>query len=282
MDIRDRLAATARAGSFARPRFRPARFAMWLSAAVASAALLAWLATKVGTVFAPLLLYPTVTGLALGALLVGQLRLLETAHRASVLAGAAAAALVLVGCQHYFIYLDAQRVARSESAQLQLAEQAFPELAARRDVQAQSFAEFLRGSARRGISLVGLSVGPTGVWLLWSLDAAITIAATMAVVTVALRRPFCDACGSWYRASRSGRVDADAVATIASAAGLPDCPLRGARYRLWSCRRGCGPTRCELSWNERGMRPRLAWLDRDARAAITAILDKDPQSKLRP
>jgi hypothetical protein len=261
---------------------RRARCASWLLAAIGSAVILGWLATKAGSVFAPLLVYPAMTGLALGALLASGMRLLEAAHRASLLAGATAAALVLVGAQHYFSYLDAQRVARDQSAQLKIAEQAFPELAARQAVKGESFAGFLRDSARHGVLIAGVELGATGVWTLWGLNAAITVAATLAVVAVALRRPFCDACGSWYRVSRSGQLDAEQVATITAAIGLLDCPARTARYRLWSCRSGCGPTGCELSWNERGLPRRTAWLDRAARTAITAILDHNPQSKSPP
>jgi hypothetical protein len=257
-----------------RARFRPVRFAAWFAAALFSAAGLAWLAVKVEAVFAPLLLFPALVGLALSALLVVEFRTLAVAHRPSVLAGAVIAAAVLVGCQHYFSFLDARRHAQAQSAQLKVAESAFPEMAERIRAGEDTFYEFIRRSADRGASLLGLAIGATGVWLLWSLNAAITIAVAMIVVAIALRRRFCDSCGSWYQATRAGRIGATTAAELAAILELTSAPTADARYRLWTCRSGCGPTRCELSWSESGAGSRTAWLTDEARRQVVAILDR--------
>ena len=51
---------------------------------------------------------------------------------------------------------------------------------------------------------------------------------------------------------------------------------RSFRYRLSACQRGCGPTRCELSWEEPGGALNLVqvWLDAAGRNQVVAILDE--------
>ena len=117
-----------------------------------------------------------------------------------------------------------------------------------------------------------------GVWLLWGLDAAITIGVATLAVALALRRPFCDACGSWYRATRAGRIDAALAAELAAALQLPNEPGARASYRLWTCRSGCGPMGCELSWSGSGVESRTVWLSDEARRQVVAILDRDTAS----
>ena len=140
--------------------------------------------------------------MALGEVIVAAARILEFGNRRSLLACAVAAGIVLIGSQHELAYQEARRTANNQSARLQLAEQVFPELAERHDAPNPSFVAFLCASARRGRTIGGLEIGAAGVWSLWLLDATITIAAAVTLVTCSLRRPYCDACGSWYRVSR--------------------------------------------------------------------------------
>jgi len=88
---------------------------------------------------------------------------------------------------------------------------------------------------------------------LWALDAAVALAAALAVLWPATRLPYCRRCRSWYRTIRAGRLSSSALATVASLAGAepPKRPTRG-RFRLRQCLGGCGPARLELAWHGAG------------------------------
>jgi len=180
--------------AIATPRFRTPRYFLWFVLALAASAAISWLAAIVGMRFAPLVLFPAAVGLLLGATLSLVLRLTQTAHRRSVLAGALLATAVVVVGQHYFSYRASHTA--SPSAAAVLAAQAFPEDADRLRPQDMTFAEFLRDSAARGTTLGSLSLGPAGVWLLWGVSAAITAVITMLIVLTVVRQPFCDHCGN--------------------------------------------------------------------------------------
>jgi hypothetical protein len=252
-------------------RFHAPHFALWLVCALITSFAISWLAAIVSARFAPLMLFPASVGLLLGTTLVVELRLTQTAHCGSVLAGALLAAAVVVAGQHFCSYWAAHTA--SPSAAAVLAAQAFPEVADRLRPQDMTFAEFLLDSAARGTSLGNLSLGPAGVWLLWGVNAAITAVVATLIVLAAVRQPFCDHCGTWYRVARQGTVDAPTAAAIASIAGMSAVPDSAASYRLRSCRGGCGPTAIELSWNATGQRSPLMWIDRATLAALTARID---------
>jgi hypothetical protein len=91
-----------------------------------------------------------------------------------------------------------------------------------------------------------------------------------------MRVPYCNQFGTWYRIVRGGKIDLETSRRLAELLGveLMENP-RSPRYRLSSCRCGNGPTRCELSWDERRGSIDLveAWLDAESRRRFTAILD---------
>jgi hypothetical protein len=268
---------------FAYPRLRPARFAIWLLTAILLAAALAWCATKVTVHFAPLVVFPVALGIALGAGLAWTLRLFDTAHRPSLLAGTIVAGLVLVVGRHYGSYLATRDIALITAADTVLAAQAFPELQARLRNRGRTFPQFLRDSANHGTELFGIHLRPTGIWLMWGFDAALSIGITTTWVAGAQRRPFCDTCGSWYRVSRSGRVDSAKSTAILRATGLQEEPRADASYRVWSCRSGCERIGFELSYSEPDAGPGVTWLDRGTYAVVVSVLDAlVPAASIRP
>ncbi len=199
------------------------------------------------------------------------LRRTNTAHPASVLVGTAFAGLVVVVGQHYASYLATRSV--EPSAATALAAQAFPELGDRLKPREQTFRQFLEDSATRGTTLGRMTLGPSGVWLLWGVDAFVTLASALAVVGIALRHPFCDACGTWYRVTRAGLTNAATGVSLAAVSGGKNLPSGAANYELASCRGGCGPTLCKLSWSGSGRRSYSIWLDRAALAQVIALID---------
>ena len=113
-------------------------------------------------------------------------------------------------------------------------------------------------------------------WLSWAIDAALVVAAAVVVTLPALRVPYCNRCGSWFRTIRSGRIDAPAAQQLAAAVGVEEIEYaRSHRYRLSTCLGGCGPTQLELSWEGRGGAVDLVrlWLDTAARDSG----DRDPR-----
>ncbi len=143
---------------------------------------------------------------------------------------------------------------------------------------APSFGEYLRGQADRGRPLLGDYVAKGwAAWLSWAVDALLTAAAAVAVTIPAFRVPYCNRCGTWYRTVRNGKIDAPTARRLADTCGVEEIAgLRSPRYRLSCCHSGCGPTYCELSWEESNGAVDLVrlWLDAEKRGQVTAILDE--------
>jgi len=259
--------------------FHWGRFALWLPACCVQGAVLAWAAVVVQEYFAPWLIFPLLVGVVLGATGVGLMRLGQIGHRPTVLLGSILAVLTTVVGQHYISYCTARDVAQEESETFRLARQLQPELLeGAAPMPAEGFLQFMRWQAARGRPVGGyIAQGPVA-WLTWGLDGLLVLAAAGAVAVPASRQPYCSRCRSWFRATRSGRIDPQAARRLASAAGLPipDEPAQ-ARYRLVACHGGCGPTGFELCWeHRRGKTPSARiWLDVERRNQIVETLDKN-------
>ncbi len=107
--------------------------------------------------------------------------------------------------------------------------------------------------------------------------ALLAAAAAVMVTIPAVRVPYCDRCGSWFRTIRNGKIDLPTSRRLAELLDVdrPD-RVRSPRYRLSACQGDCGPTRCELSWERSGGGVDLArvWLDDKQRSEVVAILDE--------
>jgi hypothetical protein len=230
---------------------------------------LSWLAVQAAVYFAPLVVFPTALGLVLGGVIILVLRVTDTAHRASVLAGTLLAGAILALGQYYVSYLSARAVEPSATAAL--AAHAFPELQDRLTRNA-SFVEFMRDSADHGMTLAGATLKPRGVWLFWIANALVTISAATIVTAIALRQSYCDHCGSWYRVTRRGRMDAEVAAAVCDSLGCANPPSEAAQYEIRTCRGGCEPAGCTLLWKGAPGRREFAWLDRSALARVNSLI----------
>ncbi len=113
-------------------------------------------------------------------------------------------------------------------------------------------------------------------WLSWAVDTLLVVAAAVAVTLPALRAPYCNRCGTWYRTIRNGKIGVSTGRRLAELLRVEEIGNpRSFRYRLSACQGGCGPTRCELSWEEAGGALNLVqiWLDATGRNQVAAILD---------
>ncbi len=235
----------------------------------------AWAAEGAQWYFAPIILFPVMLGVVVGATVVGLVRFTQVGHRPTILLAAVLAALVAGIGPHYFSYLAAYDRAGS-SIGAGAASQA--NVAALVRQMKPSFAQYLDAQARRGRPLVEGYVAKGWVaWLTWAVDALLVAAAAVAVTLPALRAPYCNRCGTWYRAIRNGRIDAPTARRLAELVRVEEIGHpRSFRYRLSACQGGCGPTRCELSWEEPDGALNLAqvWLDTAGRNEVVAILDE--------
>jgi hypothetical protein len=132
----------------------------------------AWLAAIVQDHWAPVLLFPILTGAMLGL----GLRLLARGwpglRRSTILAATLMGGLVLIGGQHGFAYRQYRagyEQSRSSNPQAQLVELAFG------DQKPLSFGEFLKYSARER-SFGSWQVRGWQVWVSWVVDGALTLA----------------------------------------------------------------------------------------------------------
>jgi len=157
--------------------------ALWLSGGVAIGLAAGWIATMVAARFAPLVVFPLVVGAVLGIVLIGAAQLLQSGRRPTILAAAVAAALVAVGAQHYFSYLDACRK-MEESRTIRDAEAAFAQIMP--DRRPAGPFDYLRSRAAVGrrMPFGYVARGPMA-WLSWVVDGLLVVAGTMAVVVFA-------------------------------------------------------------------------------------------------
>lgn len=267
-------------------RVRPGRFRwrdalIWAVAAPILGGATAWMATVAQMYFAPLIIFPLLVGVLLGAMLVGMARLAQVGHRPTILTGAVLAAALAVVGQHYFQYREAAQRAQEDLEKIREAKQKVPAewLQGHGPEVPSDFADFMVRQARRGrdLNFGDYVARGWGAWLTWGIDAVLLLAATVAIVLPALWQPYCNECRSWYRVVRSGRIDTPAARRLAEATRVDQgSSPTSARYRLLSCDAGCGPTAFEITWQESegGTTTVQAWLDHDARQRVTELLDK--------
>jgi len=257
-----------------RARFHTASCALWLAGAIPTSLAIAWLTVWIEPHFAPVIVFSLLVGLTLGMALVGWMRLCRLAHRICVLLGVLVAAGAIVWGQHYFAYrktLDQvdDRLAVVLQAQLERGELQNLDL----PLPPQSLPGFLRQTAARGRPLAGHMVHGAGVWAWWGLDAALTLAGAAIPVWIALKRPYCPRCRTWFHLIRSGQADRATACEISGRLGLPQASAGTATYRLLSCRAGCAKSAFELSWDEPPGGDACVFLDAALREQITMILD---------
>ncbi len=158
---------------------------IWLPVSVLIGLAVGWIATQVGMRFAPLVIFPLVVGVVLGACLLGMTQLLQTSHRPTVFSAALLSALITVGSQHYFSYLDANR-RMEESQSTQKAQAAFAEIM--RDHLPDGPLNYLRRQAILGrpMPFGWVARGPMA-WLSWLVDGLLVVAGAMTVVFFACR-----------------------------------------------------------------------------------------------
>ena len=262
-------------------RFAWRGFILWLPACLALGVPLAWAAVLVQDYyhFAPLIIFPLLVGAGLGALAVALMRAAQVGNRPTVLSGVLLAVAVSVVGQHYLGYrAECKRVER-QIDELRRAGAAFPKLVAGHEPKPPAtFVAYMQTQARMGreMQIGGYVARGWVAWLSWVADGLLVLVATLAMVIPAVKLPFCNCCGSWYRVIRSGRVDGQTAARLARLVGArTDGSLQGsARYRVLDCNGGCGPASFELSWQER-RRPAFsvqAWLDAKNHDQVTRVL----------
>ncbi|MBN2473769.1 MAG: hypothetical protein JXB62_04135 [Pirellulales bacterium] len=259
--------------------FAWAKLAFWLPACLGLGLMTAWMAAVAEGYFAPFLIFPLLVGVGLGAMAVGLVRVSQTGHRPTVLLGTVLAVAATVVGQHYFSYRAVWEAYNANAATIERARRLFPDdLQDRLAAPPPNLVAFLREEAARGRPLPGGYSGRgKGVWASWAVDALLVLGATLAMVIPALRQPYCSRCGSWYRVTRSGRIDVSTARRLAEIAEVtPVEESRVARYRLRNCNGGCGPTEFELSWDEspKGTTRVRSWLDVDRRNRMTEVLDE--------
>ena len=82
-------------------------------------------------------------------------------------------------------------------------------------------ADYLRQEAARGRPVMRQwKLRGGAAWLSWAIDGLLTLFAAVAMVVPATRLPYCNACRSWYRTIRGGRVPQATAQWMAAAAGI--------------------------------------------------------------
>ncbi|MEN6405068.1 MAG: hypothetical protein ABFC77_01225 [Thermoguttaceae bacterium] len=241
---------------------------LWLAvcAGLVLGAVWAWVGDVAQMYFAPAIVFPLLLGTIVGSAMIGVVRFAGIGHRPTILAVVVlSAAITTVGLhyQNYRTTYDAHRAAPGLSG---FAQQMHP-----------SFGEYLQAQAERGRPLpYGYVARGAAAWLSWAIDALLIVAAAVLVTLPALKSPYCNECKTWYRAVRGAKLDQATARRLAERFGVDEIGrLQSPRFRLSACQGGCGPTRCELSWEESDGSVAMVrvWLDPAGRNEVAAILD---------
>jgi hypothetical protein len=234
----------------------------------------AWVAEVAQSYFAPIILFPILLGILAGLSIVGLVRFTQLGHRPTILLAVVLTAAVASAGQHYFGYLAAYSHTGSS---VPTSTATGPDLSLLFQQMRPSFGEYICAQARRGRPLLGGYVAQGWLaWLTWAIDGLLGVAGAVAVTIPAVRVPYCNRCRTWYRTIRGGKIDVSTVLRLAELAGVDEIGRpRSPRYRLSACQNGCGPTRCELSWEEPDGTVDFVqvWLDAAGRNQVAAILD---------
>ena len=209
----------------------------------------AWTGEVVQSYVAPLILFPVLLGVLTGLSIVGLARLFQIGNRPTILLAAVLAAAVAGLGQHYFEYLSEYSLLLPPIGRKSAEEQKLLPFVKE---LAPGFGEFLLAQAKRGRPLLGeFRAQGWAAWLSWAIDAMLVVAGAAAVTVPSTRVPYCNRCKTWYRTVRGGKIDIPTARRLAELFDVEQIDaFRSPRFRLSSCQGGCGPTRCELSWEE--------------------------------
>ena len=245
----------------------------------------AWAAVWAQQYFAPLVVFPLLIGAALGVAIVLTMRTAQMGNRPTIVAAAVAAAVTAVGGQHYLAFRAEHRLAEEQARQIQ--QEASATFGSRLNQYIPEPPEnvfvFLQNHARTGreLNMFGWVARDWVAWLSWAVDGVLVLVATLAVVVPVTFLPYCNRCRSWYRETRSGRIEGHTARRLVESLG-ESATAKGlsVRCRLLGCRGGCGPTACVLVCHPPGTRPKTArgWLDTTGRDQIIQILDHAAKS----
>jgi hypothetical protein len=251
----------------------------WLPACVILGLLTAWAAVDAQFYFAPLLLFPILVGVLLGALLVLVMRMAQVGHRPTIVEGALlAAGLAAIG-MHYLTYRINSQTNSEESAQREIVRRLLPESKTRGiPTLPDNFFEYMMHKADQGRPIfASFSLHGGYAWLLWIIEALLLMTAVLLVVIPGMNFCFCRRCHSWYRTIRSARLPPGVLLQLAGVLNLElSDRLRSGRCRLLACLGGCGPTGCELAWEELEGKTSVArvWIRSEQRNDVLRILDQ--------
>ncbi len=272
------------------PTTCPVRIVPWLAALLAAAWGAGLLAAIVQQRFAPLLLFPLLFGVVIGAAAVALARAIKLGHRAAVAFGAIAAVLLAVFALHWQSYRQAEAQALKDAEQHAQLVQFHPQFATTTVPPPPADVwQFLDERAAQGRLLPGgMLLKHSAVWGMWGFETLLTIVGALVVVIPSMRHPYCDRCRSWFRMVRRGSLSLRTGEWVASRQKLPAEHLPLA-YRLLACESGCGATGLDVSWpvtqGARGVVPaggvRL-WLSKDDCRNLLALLDEDAQQEASP
>jgi hypothetical protein len=270
--------------------FAPVAFLLALVIAPVVGLVWSWAAEAAQYYVAPFLLFPIVVGVFTGLTIVGLTRFAQIGHRPTVLLAVVLAAAVAACGQHCLHYVSTYSRVLPLLPFESTAEEMTPDVdkPVAREAIAQdlgalqkeltpSFGKYMLAQAKRGRPLPGGYVA-TGwaAWLAWAIDVLLTLAAAVAVTLPGIRVPYCNRCRTWYRTIRNGRIDVHTAQLLAEICHVDEIrDPHSPRYRLSCCQGGCGPTRCELSWEESSGAVDLVrvWLDAEQRNRVAAVLD---------
>jgi hypothetical protein len=257
---KSRLAEKRQRGTLMVP-FRWEKFVLWLLLASGLAVGVGQVAAWVGGYIRPVGVFSLLVGSLLGGMLVGAIRLLDLAHRPSVLVGVVMAGLLCAASEHWGCYLQAHREYERLAAEWEIKTRGLAALSGQmaQAIQQQypqppgSWGQYLAEQLERGRRIGPWVLRGSWVWISWLAEAGLAFGAAAVLVWSTLGWPYCTGCESWYRTIRQGRLLPTDLAQWAEVLEIPlgqpkTAGRFRAQFRLLQCLGQCTAGRLELVW----------------------------------
>lgn len=266
-----------------------ARVIGWGAASLSVGIALGWIGSQAAAVLAPLFIFSLLFGLVLGAILVVLMRVCQVHSVGIVYPVAILAVVLMVASQHWFAYREVVQTIHEEIRSLQKAANQFPDkFQGQISAPPQSLIAFMSDEASRPRHISTwfgkVTLQGSRAWTFWGLDALMVLLPTFFLLWRGRARPWCATCCSWYRTTRTGRLDRatgeSLLAMLTDEESNQDTPGgcnqddKYASFVMRDCDGRCGETELRILFTSTSTIETYR-LDRAKRQAVESILDGD-------
>ena len=256
---------------------------LWLAVILPVGAIFGWVSYEASQFWAPIVLFPILTGLFFGITAVGLIRSIGLGNRAMIGLGIFLGSLILVGVSHESALRATCKKTDQENSLLQKARaQSNNSQFGQMIDRPKNLFDFLQKRAESGRKIKTIrgtrNLRYFWAWASWALDGLLILMMAALIVGRSTRHPYCPECKSWYRTMRAGKVDESTVEKLNGLlGGEPTNESGPGRYQISTCRGGCQRARWRFAGKNGTGQIETRWLGREELEAVNRILDEKNQ-----